>query len=268
MRAVAGFNAVDPMSAAGVSPMAGALQHAPQYYQQQVSNKYLAPMLQQALAQQQQTTQQMQAQTPFAGQMAQAEAFRMLPLEQIQRFLSDPKWVAANPALAGTLRGMEFAYTSRSVPSPTSSTVPTPYIPTGATTVKDPGTGQIIKTPTGTKTWPQEAGSMLSGLGTSIGNEIQKLRSSVGSNTGFNQPTQAASNFASTPGSSTQQGVTGNGQNSLSMSLPAGLSDADINSLKKLNLNQNDLKNLTSGQHIQKNGKWYRYYQGRIQVGN
>jgi len=54
--------------------MAGALQQAPKYYKQMVENKYLGPLLQQALAQQQAESQRAQAQANNAGQYYQGQA--------------------------------------------------------------------------------------------------------------------------------------------------------------------------------------------------
>lgn len=195
MRLAAGFNAIPttPLTAAGVSPMAGALQQAPLYYNEL-----------QKMAQQQQTTQQMQAQTPFAGQLAQAEALRMFPLRDVAHIMKDPYLATYYPWLANLLGGSAAQQFGRSVPA-ASGTIPTPLTTRGATQPPTSSSGGAVPV-SDQPTWYNSAINALTG-------GLQSLGKPLGSDN--STPSPSGSNFANTPGSSMQSGVTGSQNGSL-----------------------------------------------------
>jgi hypothetical protein len=127
-------------------------------YRGAIENTYLNPMLQQALSQQQQKTMQMQAQTPFAGRMAQNASIAQLPINSMINSLESGKMWAADPIMNEMMAGFIGNQLGMSVPMPLGApTTPTQPMTPGAASYTNPQTGMAIAPPQ-QQTWMGNAG--------------------------------------------------------------------------------------------------------------
>jgi hypothetical protein len=158
--------------------MVGALNSAPKYYQQMVQNQYMAPMLRQVLEQQQQKTQQMQAETPFAAQMAQNKSISAFPTAQLAYLLQSDPELLKDPGLLNLIRGSIVTQLSGGV-KPGQNATPFGYRPTVPVgfDVTNPTTS------TGETTPPSQQQTMVGNTGRDIAQGYQWLKSKLGGNT-------------------------------------------------------------------------------------
>jgi len=248
----------NPAQAGGMAGGAyGALQAAPQYYQQLMQNKFLGPLLQQQLAQQQQQTQQMTAATPFAGQIAQNEALRLLPLGTIAQIMENNQLMLKYPWLGNELGGFTGNEFNRSLPPPF-GTGSTPLTTRGATTPPTNSGGAPVPV-SQQPTWYGNFGKDISSGFKAIGQDF-----GVGQSQGTTTP-------AATVVKSPQKSSTPNAQPQGSLNIPssnlfqpAGQPAAVVPNAAAVYGVKNgltDLRSLPGGRFIgkDKNGKYHTF---------